>query len=352
MHLGEPGSLVGNGSIAEGLLHVALAIVAFLLGAVTSLATSWVLVVRLERIGERLGLSEELLGIVAALAADAPEITASISALTQQQKAIGAGVVIGSNVFNLAALLGLGALVAGFIGLHRKVVLLGGAVGFWVALVCLAAVEGVFSPAVSLVVALAVVVPYLVVLGLPDSGAGLLPLPTQAQRWITSAVDEEELELEVAIRPSRGRPIDAWTALGALAVVVVASVSMERGAFSLGRHFDIADAVIGAIVLAVVTSLPNAVAAIHLARLGRGAGAFSTTLNSNNLNVLVGLLIPGVVLGLSAPSISGSLTAGWFVGLTALTLGLAYLARGLGKRAGWLIIVGYAAFVAVLVATS
>jgi Ca2+/Na+ antiporter len=37
---------------------------------------------------------------------------------------LGAGVVIGSNIFNLAALLGLGAVVAGRIVLHRKVVAL------------------------------------------------------------------------------------------------------------------------------------------------------------------------------------------------------------------------------------
>jgi hypothetical protein len=46
-------------------------VAAFLAGTVVSLATSWLLVTRLERIGERLGLSEALLGIVAALAADA-----------------------------------------------------------------------------------------------------------------------------------------------------------------------------------------------------------------------------------------------------------------------------------------
>lgn len=138
---------------------MAPSVFAFVLGAVVSLATSWVLVSRLERVGERLGLSEAALGIVAALAADAPEITASISALSQHQKAIGAGVVTGSNVFNLAALLGIGAIVAGFIGLHRKVVLLNGAISLGVALVCLGAVEGVLTPADSLWMALALIVP-------------------------------------------------------------------------------------------------------------------------------------------------------------------------------------------------
>jgi cation:H+ antiporter len=331
---------------------VALAGIAFTLGAMVSLATSWVLVSRLERVGERLGLSEALLGVIAALAADAPEITASVTALSQHQKAIGAGVVIGSNVFNLAVLLGLSALVAGFIAIHRRVVLLSGAVGLWVAVTCLAAVEGVLSPMESLVVALVVIIPYLIILGVADSRLALLPGPTKVKRWIISAVSEEELELEEAIRPTRGRPVDALVALGALVVVVVASVTMERGASTLGRRFHVSDAVIGAVVLAAVTSLPNAVAAVHLARLGRGAAAFSTALNSNNINVLIGLLLPGVFLGLSAPSTSGSLTAAWYAGLTALTLLLAYRARGIGRGAGSLIVSGYVIFVVWLIAVS
>lgn len=91
----------------------ALLAVVFAVAAMVSLATSWVLVSRLERVGARLGLSEALLGMLAALAADAPEITAAVTALAGHQSRIGAGVVIGSNVFNLAALLGFTAVIAG-----------------------------------------------------------------------------------------------------------------------------------------------------------------------------------------------------------------------------------------------
>ena len=94
-------------------MPVAVEVAVFFLGAAISLATSYLLVTRLERIGDRLGLSEALLGMVAALAADAPEITSAVTALAAHQEKVGAGVIIGSNVFNLAALLGLGALVAG-----------------------------------------------------------------------------------------------------------------------------------------------------------------------------------------------------------------------------------------------
>jgi Hemerythrin HHE cation binding domain len=82
--------------------------VAAVAGAAVSLAVSWLLVSRLERVGGRLVLSKAPLGLVAALAADAPEVTAAITAIAGYQR-IGAGVVIGSNAFNLAALLSLGA---------------------------------------------------------------------------------------------------------------------------------------------------------------------------------------------------------------------------------------------------
>ena len=158
-------------------MSVVPAVVAFAAGALVSLAVSWVLVSRLERVGERLGLSEALLGIVAALAADAPEVTAAVSAMAGGQQRLGAGVIIGSNVFNLAALLGLGAVVAGRIRLHRKVVLLGGSVAMCVAGVCLAVVLGVVPPAAGCLLGLLIVALYAVALGVPGRGLARLRVP-------------------------------------------------------------------------------------------------------------------------------------------------------------------------------
>jgi cation:H+ antiporter len=330
----------------------ATATVAFVVGAVVCLATSWVLVSRLERIGERYGLSEAGLGLLAALAADTPEITAAVTALAHHQRSIGAGVIIGSNVFNLAALLGVGAMVAGQIALHRKVVALGGAVAAWVALVCLLTVVGVVGVDVGLGLGLVVVVPYGAVLVSRRVALARLPLPGRWTAWVGSAVDEEELELVVAIRPRRGRPVDVVVAALALVVVVLAAVAMERGASALGQHEAVAGIVIGGLVLAAVTSLPNAVAAVYLALKGRGAATLSTALNSNTINVVAGLLLPAVFLGLARTSGPTTLIAGWYVGLTALTLALAYSGRGLRRWAGLLIVVGYAAFaVAVLLSS-
>lgn len=320
----------------------------FLLGVVVSLTASWLLVSRLERLGERIGLSEGLLGMVAALAADAPEITSAVAALSHGQASVGAGVVIGSNVFNLAALLGLGAVVAGSIALHRRVLWLAGVVALWVAAWCVLTVLGLIAPLPALLLVAVVLVPYTVLLGLRRARLLALPLPRAWSRWLAGAVYEEDLECAQAFTARRGTWRDGATAAAALLVVVAASILMERAATTLGTRFGVADIVTGGLVLAVVTSLPNAVAAVYLAARGRGAAVLSTALNSNALNVAAGFLLPAALLGLGTRDGADTLVAAWYAGLTLVALLLAYHGHGLARAPGALIIAGYLVFVAAL----
>ncbi len=105
-----------------------------------------------------------------------------------------------------------------------------------------------------------------------------------------------------------------------LLVVVAASTLMEAAGTTLGGRFGVADIVTGGLVLAVVTSLPNAVAAVYLASRGRGAAVLSTALNSNALNIAVGLLLPAAITGLGPRDRAGIMVAGWYAGLTVVAL--------------------------------
>jgi cation:H+ antiporter len=326
--------------------------VIFVLGAAVSLAASWQLVTSLERVGARLNLSEALLGMLAALAADAPEITAAVTALARHDGGVGAGVVIGSNVFNLATLIGLAAVVAGSIALHRRVIELAGAVALWIAGVSLAVVTGLLSSLSGLVLVLAVLMPYATILGMHHERLTRLRLPVRWTSWLVAAISEEELELEVAIHPRRGHARDALTALGAVVVVVGASIAMERAASELGSRHAVPGIVTGALVLAGVTSLPNAVAAVYLALRGRGAAVLSTALNSNAFNILAGFLIPTTILGQSSASGQTMFVTASYLAMTALALAFAYFGRGLHRRSGLVILATYLVFVGVLLAIS
>ena len=290
--------------------------------------------------------------MLAALAADTPEITAAVTALAGHQSRIGAGVVIGSNVFNLAALLGLSAVLAGEIALHRRVIVMEGVVALWVAAACLAVIVGVLSPAVGLVVVLGVLVPYVSVLGVRRDRLRRIGLPARWVSWLTEAIVEEELELEVAISPQRGRAGDGIVASVAVLVVVGASLAMEQAASKLGARTAIPEIVVGGLILAGVTSLPNAVAAVYLATRGRGTATLSTAMNSNALNVAAGLLLPATIVGLGASSGPAVLVAAWYLGLTAFALGCAYVGRGLRRWHGTLIICAYLAFAGMVLASA
>jgi cation:H+ antiporter len=327
-----------------------LLLIVFVLAAAISLGASWLLVRSLERVGARLGLSEALLGMLAALAADAPEITAAVTALSSGNKHIGAGVVIGSNVFNLAALIGLSGVVAGAVALHRRVIELAGAVALWIAAVTLAVVLNACSPAVGLLFVLAVLGPYVAILGMHHERLTRLALPAAWGRWLRAAVTEEELELEAAIHPPPGHARDLALALTAVLVVVGASIAMEEAAAELGARHAVPEIIIGGLLLAAVTSLPNAVAGVYLAARGRAAACLSTALNSNAINVLAGLLIPTTILGLAPTSTTTTFIAACYLAMTALVLATCYVRRGLSRGVGATIVAAYVAFAVVLVA--
>src|SRR5258706_8081756 len=103
------------------------------------LASAW-FARRLDHMGVRLGLPEALLGLLTALAADAPEVSSAIAALLQGKHDLAVGVVVGSNAFNLAAMLGVSAVVAGRVRARHETLELEAFVGLWLLAVMLAVI--------------------------------------------------------------------------------------------------------------------------------------------------------------------------------------------------------------------
>ncbi|MEI6372773.1 MAG: hypothetical protein WCP26_03230 [Actinomycetes bacterium] len=332
----------------------------FAVCAAISLAASAVLIVRIERLGHRFGVTEAVLGLAAAVAADAPEITSAVTALVRGQRDVGVGVILGANVFQLAALLGLGAVVAGGIVLDRRVVAFEGAAALWIALVALAVVGGGVAPSLGLIAALLIFVPYVVVSSMSAERRARLPIPARWRGGVEEAIQEEvesmdavEEAIEEAtgdLRVKVGSRRDGLVAAIALLAVIAASAVLEWSASSLGKEWGIPDIVLGAIVIAGVTSVPNVVAAIYLARKGRGAATLSEAMNSNRINTLVGFLLPATLMGLVISAAGGAgLLAIWYVVMTAGVLGFAYLRKGISRIAGFGIIAVYVVVVITLI---
>ena len=313
------------------------------------MSASLLLARSLDRVGARLGITDGLLGVLTALGADSPEISTAAVAILAGHGDLGVGVVLGSNVFNLAGLLGLTAMIAGGFRIGRRAVLLEGSAAVAVATVAVLVVHGVVSPIAGCVLALAVVIPYVWLVSLRPADLLRGPSSGRFRRRVAAALIEEEF----AARPDHlARPAsvaDALMVVPAAAAVVGGSVAMVAAADAIGERLSVSGALMGVLVLAVLTSLPNLLAAIRLGGHGRGAAVVSESFNSNSLNVIAGLCLPAAILGLKGTGGLGSLTAWWALGLTIGSVVLLYAERGLTRRAGFAIICSYALFVVVAV---
>jgi cation:H+ antiporter len=324
-----------------------LTLTGFLAGLALTLAGSEVLARGLTRLGTKLELSEGLLGLLAALAADSPELSSAVIAILAGAGDVGVGVVVGSNLFNLAALLGLSAIVAGGVRVRRGPLVLDAAIGLGVTLAAASMVAGLASPWSVAVIVLPLSAAYALVLALPRT----LLAHVNA---LLGGVPQNLIEIPYEV--THDRPVvthQSWNPVlllpVALAGVVGGSYAMVHAALASQSFLHLSSGVLGTVVLAALTSLPNLWLALHFARQNRGTALMSAAMNSNTINLLGGLVIPALFIGTGFAR--GSLAYfGWLVDLTLLAVLAPLPRRRLSRTAGGAIIALYLVFAGLRVA--
>ena len=333
-----PGRLVGRRSTFAPILTLA----GFAAGLAVTLAASELLARGLTRLGTKLGFSEGLIGLLAALGADSPELSSAVVAILAGAANVGVGVVVGSNLFNLAALLGLSAIVAGGVRIRRAPLILDAAVGLLITVAAAAMVAGIMPPTVTAAIVVPVAAGYALLLAVPRRRLRRFrPLLRGVPLNIIEVPYEFTRDLPAA-RHGSWIPVQLLPA--ALVGVVGGSFVMVHEALAAQAWLHLSAAVLGAIVLAALTSLPNLWVALHFARSNRGTALFSSAMNSNTINLVGGLIIPALFIGLGAAR--GSLAYfTWLIDLTLLAVLAPLPRRRLSRVAGALIIAIYLVFV-------
>ncbi|MGA8746575.1 MAG: hypothetical protein WB507_12025 [Solirubrobacterales bacterium] len=308
-----------------------LAVPIFLFSVLLTLGAASFFADRLDHLAPRFGLPEALVGLLTALAADAPEISSALIALAKGAKSVSLGVVLGSNAFNLAAMIGLSAVVAGSVRIGPRSLVVEGAVGLLGVLLASGVIIGAIAPVLALLAFTVVLIPYLILLARrsPQSRAPTGPThrPSETPSWRLAS-----------------------TILLAVALIVAGSEGMVRSALTLAGEWHLSAALVGVLILAVLTSLPNAFTAVRLGSHRRGAALVSETLNSNTINLLGGVMVPALIVGLAPASGLVKFDLGWLIVMTLVALLLLAGRRGAGRVGGVLLIVLYGVFVIVQIA--
>jgi cation:H+ antiporter len=324
----------------------------FLVSVVITLGAAGVFARRLDRVGLRLGLPETLLGLLTALASDSPEVSSAIAALVKGEHGVAVGVVVGSNAFNLAAMLGVGAIVATGIRVVREALFVEAVVGLWVTLAVFLPVAGILGAAAALGLIAVVVVPYVALLVIGRRGVRRLRLGIEESRFLLHTFGEGHRAERPRAAGEEAVVVPAVLLLADLVVIVAGSTGMVTSAIVLADAWGIPRALVGVLALAILTSLPNAATGVRFARRHRGSALVSETLNSNSINLVVGIAIPATVVSLGAFTALTAFDLAWLIAMTLA--GLAAFGRGGGPRRvdGILLVALYGVFVAVQLAAS
>jgi cation:H+ antiporter len=320
----------------------ALALPLFAVSIAVTLSAARLFARRLDRLGVRFGFPEALIGVLTAVAADGPNVSSALFALLKGAHDVGVGVLVGSNTFQLAAMIGLSALLAGAVRIQRETLLLEGLVGLIITVLATVLLLRWLSPVAVVILSALVLAPYL---ALVVAGQRLTERPGSRLRRLAHAIHEH---------PGPGQPADASTnpthhllALIVIDVVLIVagSAGMVQAALTLGGDWHIPNSVLGVLILAPLTSLPNALTAIRLGLAGRGAALVGETFNSNSINLGVGVIVPALFVTFAALSRVGEQQLAWLLAMTITATGL--LARPAGMRRGHaaVLLILYFAFV-------
>jgi cation:H+ antiporter len=304
-----------------------LAVPLFLASLAVTLLAARFFAQRLDTIGTRFGLPEAMVGLLTAVAADGPEISSAMVALIKGAHSTSVGVLVGSNAFNLAAMIGVSALLAGCVALSRRDLAPEGALCASITVIGAAVLLHWLPPVAGLVLAVAAVVPYAL--------------------WLREAEREA-----LADHPSPPQSTRATHHLLALIVVDVAlivggSFGMVESALTLGHRWGVSEALLGVLILGPLTSIPNAATGIRLGRAGRSTALVGETFNSNAINLGVGAVIPALFVSVAHPSGTAKLEVAWVVAMTLITIALLARRRGIRRPEAAALVIMYAGFVAI-----
>jgi cation:H+ antiporter len=280
------------------LLPVAL-ILFFASLVVVMLAAAW-FTCRLEALCEMFGLSIGILSLLSAIGANIPNYAASVVAIVEGRTSEGIGIIVGSAIYNIAIILGLCTLAsreASGITLNAQEARDARGIA-WFALPIMLATLAVIALLPSSVMSttwsagtahllllladLAVLVLFisLVVHILRRSHPGpSSPLMTHSP---------EHLGRLPTVRMLR---VSGEVVL-ALVVALLGVVVMVQAGQSASVALHLPQVLIGLVVLAVATSLPNTVVAISLARTSEATASVEEIFSSNSINVALGIALP------------------------------------------------------------
>ncbi|KPK05059.1 MAG: hypothetical protein AMS20_07510 [Gemmatimonas sp. SG8_28] len=290
-------------------------------------------------LAQRLRVSTAVIGLtLVAIGTSMPEMSVSVLAAAGRQPDIAVGNVVGSNIFNVAAILGLAAAIRP-LTVHMSAVRLEWPFMFvTMAVALLLARDGAIDrlEGAFLLVSFTVFTAFMV----------------RIARREVSVKDVDEIRAAVAgFTPTAAvsRTLrDVASVVAGVALLAGGARALIVGGTTLADVVGISERVVGLTVAAVGTSLPELAASLIAARRGQADIALANVLGSNIFNVL-GVL--GTVSVITPQAVHPGIIASdlwWMVGTSLLLFPLMLTGRRVGRGEGIVLLAVYGVYLSTL----
>lgn len=267
---------------------------------------------------KHLGMPTLLIGIlIVGFGTSAPEMVVSAIAAAEGNPALALGNAIGSNIVNIALILGLTAIISP-IAVHSKIVkkelpLLLGIV--MISGILLFDAELTFKEGVFLLFGFFALVGWSIYSAMKSKGDSL----------------ESDIEDELREHPMSLKTGILWLVTGLL-LLIASSRILVWGAVGVAEAFGVSDLIIGLTIVALGTSLPELAASIIATRKGEHDIAIGNVVGSNMFNILAVIGIATVIHPMHQIP-SEVLERDWIV-MLFLTVALIIMAYGFKAKEG------------------
>jgi len=293
-------------------------------------------------VAQNLGVSTLLVGmIVVGFGTSAPEMSVAVLSSLQGNPGIALGNAYGSNIANIALILGATALISPVVVrsqvLKKELPIL--------LAITLLAFMHLYDGEISRIEAIIELFVLIFV----------FTWITLQSRKKTAEADslEADVEEEFAEMPAS----KAWMALIiGLVLLVVSSRALVWGSVNIAQSFGISDLIIGLTIIAIGTSLPELAASIVAARKGEHDLAVGNVVGSNLFNTLAVVGLAGVIQPMSVPA--EVLTRDWVLmfALTILLFVIGFAKKESGEKSinrigGGVLLVIYIAYTLYLISS-
>ncbi|MBP2045038.1 calcium/sodium antiporter [Methanobacterium aggregans] len=292
-------------------------------------------------VGEHVGISQVILGVTAsAVGTSLPEFGSAMISVLSGNPDIGVGVVIGSNIWNIAAILGITAFVAGYIKTGKEELRRDGLMTLITCLILMFFM--LIGNEITRVAGIVLIIAYLIYLWQLVKAQKRDNTEKTAETE-KSSDDVKEVE-DKDSKPFNKKKTIILTIAGLAGLIIGCRIMVWAGV-EIAHMANIPEMIIGLFALAIGTSIPELVVTLSAALKKLHGLSMGTILGSNIFNILIGIGVPSLFVAIPIEKLSVTFDAPYMIFVTVLLLLLTVKNKKLSRWGGLILIVVYLIYI-------